>query len=236
MNHLAKKKFGLPKYIQISELLIRDIGAGRLMDGERLLPERILAKSLNTTVTTLRKSLKELVKKGMLEQIQGSGNYIRHGGSDNSVYAMFRLELLSGGGLPSAQFIEIKKMDKPKNLPKFGTSHQGTRMRRMRYLNKTIIAIEEIWLDYDSGSVSQSDVSDSLYHYYQKSLGFWITRAEDRVSIAKLPTWTPNNFTLAAGTVTGFIERFSWSEDSIPIEYSQTWFDPSNANYMQRLR
>ncbi|MGY9053646.1 MAG: GntR family transcriptional regulator, partial [Rhodobacterales bacterium] len=41
MNHLAKKKFGLPKYIQISELLIRDIGAGRLMDGERLLPERI---------------------------------------------------------------------------------------------------------------------------------------------------------------------------------------------------
>ena len=57
---------------------------------------------------------------------------------------------------------EIKKMDKPKNLPKFGTSDQGTRMRRMRYLNKTIIAIEEIWLDFDEGVVKKILVNHLL--------------------------------------------------------------------------
>ena len=42
----------LPVYIQISEMLMREIIAGRLSDGERLLPERHLAKSLNISVGT----------------------------------------------------------------------------------------------------------------------------------------------------------------------------------------
>ena len=73
MNTSNQNFYNLPKYIQISELLIRDIGSGRLIDGERLPPERVLAKTLNVTVATLRKSLKVLVKKGMLQQIHGSG-------------------------------------------------------------------------------------------------------------------------------------------------------------------
>ena len=72
MNTSNQNFHNLPKYIQISELLIRDIGSGRLIDGERLPPERVLAKTLNVTVTTLRKSLKVLVEKGMLNQVHGS--------------------------------------------------------------------------------------------------------------------------------------------------------------------
>jgi len=84
---------------------------------------------------------------------------------------MFRLELLKGGGLPSAKFIDIKQMEKPANLPIFGTSNIATRMRRIRYLNKTIIGLEEIWLDLDEGKVKKNQVSDSLYHYYRTRLG-----------------------------------------------------------------
>ena len=67
----------LPVYIQISEMLMREIIAGRLSDGERLLPERHLAKSLNISVGTLRKSLKDLEQKGALIRRHGSGNYIK---------------------------------------------------------------------------------------------------------------------------------------------------------------
>ena len=55
MNTSNQNFHNLPKYIQISELLILDIGSGRLIYGERLPPERVLAKTLNVTVTTLRK-------------------------------------------------------------------------------------------------------------------------------------------------------------------------------------
>ncbi|PIB25641.1 GntR family transcriptional regulator [Amylibacter kogurei] len=226
----------LPKYVQISELLIRDIAAGRLLDGERLPPERDMAENLHTSVGTLRKSLKILEQKGMLQRIHGSGNYIRHGVKDDSYYAMFRIELLDGGGLPRADVLDVSIMDKPDDLPQFGTSPRGSRVRRLRYLNDTIIAVEEIWLDAGAGLVDKNALSDSLYHYYQKKLGFWIHRAEDRVTIANVPDWAPEKFTLCAGATTAFIERFSWSDAPAPIEYSRTWFDTTRAHYVQRLK
>ena len=226
----------LPVYIQIAELLIRDIASGRLIEGERLPPEREMAAQLNVSVGTLRKSLAELEKKGMLERIQGSGNYIRETGTQNSVYAMFRLELPEGGGLPRADILSVDHLVKQTELPDFGTSDTGSRVRRMRYLNDTIIAIEEIWLDESVGLIDQRLLSDSLYRYYQQQLGFWITRAEDKVSIGVLPDWTPLSFTRPAGHVVGYVERLSWSEKVEPIEFSKTWFDPHRATYVQRLK
>jgi GntR family transcriptional regulator len=236
MTTASQTSNALPLYVQISELLIRDIASGRLMDGERLPPERDLAEELGISIGTLRKALADLTEKGLLERIQGSGNYIRQGGTNESVYAMFRLELLTGGGLPRADILELDRVTKPDDLPEFGTSREGTRIRRLRYLNDTIIAVEEIWLDGDSGTVRQDQLSDSLYRYYQKQLGFWIIRAEDRVTISAVPDWAPKNFTKKPGTLTGYIERFSWADKPEPVEFSRTWFDTDRAHYVQRLK
>lgn len=236
MQSTPQSSNALPLYLQISELLIRDIAAGRLIDGERLPPERDMADELGISIGTLRKALADLTEKGLLERIQGSGNYIRQGGTQESIYAMFRLELLSGGGLPRAIILDAERTLKPVDLPEFGTSNEGTRIRRLRYLNETIIAIEEIWLDGDAGFVKRELLSDSLYRFYQKHLGFWIVRAEDRVTIGKVPDWAPAEFTLPPGTIAGYIERLSWAKSPQPVEYSRTWFDTDRAHYVQRLK
>ncbi|MGR3614936.1 MAG: GntR family transcriptional regulator [Paracoccaceae bacterium] len=236
MNQATRNPNALPIYVQIAELLIRDIAAGRLINGERLPPEREMASDLKVSVGTLRKSLAELENKGMLERIQGSGNYVRDTGTQASVYAMFRLELPEGGGLPRADILSVDHIAKPADLPEFGTSSDGSRVRRMRYLNDTIIAIEEIWLDESAGLIDETLLSDSLYRYYQRQLGFWITRAEDRVSVNALPDWTPSGFTCTAGACLGYIERHSWSDRAEPVEFSKTWFDPNRAIYVQRLK
>lgn len=226
----------LPAYVQISELLIRDISAGRLMDGERLPPERDMAKTLSTSVGTLRKALAILVEKKLLERVQGSGNYVRHGGDGNAIYAMFRLELLAGGGLPRAKVIDVITTVKPSDLPAFGTSTRATRIRRLRYLNDTIVGVEEIWLDAAAGELTAASLSDSLYHTYQKQLGLWIGRAVDQVGIGAVPGWAPAQFPKPAGTMTGYIERFSWATSPQAVEFSRTWFDTDSALYVQRLK
>lgn len=236
MQSSSQTSNALPLYLQISELLIRDIAAGRLIDGERLPPERDMADELGISIGTLRKALADLTEKGLLERVQGSGNYIRQGRTQESIYAMFRLELLSGGGLPRADILSMERLWKPDEFPEFGKSREGTRIRRLRYLNDVIIAVEEIWLDGDAGFVKRDLLSDSLYRFYQKHLGFWITRAEDRVTIGEVPDWAPEDFTMKPGTLTGFIERFSWSDRPEPVEYSRTWFDTNRAHYVQRLK
>lgn len=225
----------LPLYLQLSEFLIREIAAGRLSDGDKLPPEREMAAQYKTTVTTLRKALAVLQNKGLLERIHGSGNYVRQAEQVDSVYSMFRLELVNGGGLPTSKLVELREMSKPVDLPAFGLSEMATRIRRLRFLDAKLIAVEEIWLDRDAGEVKAEQLQDSLYRYYKMQLGFWISRAEDRVSIGHTPDWSPQDFGVAAGQSTGFIERFSWAQTPVPVEYSRTWFDTTKAVYIQRL-
>lgn len=230
-----KNASALPKYIQLSELVARDIDAGRLLDGERLPPERDMAATLGTSIGTLRKALANLESKGLLRRVQGSGNYIQKPTQAAGSYAMFRLELLSGGGLPSAHVLSLEAMDKPGDLPTFGSSPRATRIRRKRFLNDVAIAVEEIWLDASAGELSADHLSDSLYQTYLAELHFWIARAEDRVSINALPPWTPPNFE-RPGTACGYIERYSWADQPTAIEFSRTWFDTNKAVYVQRLK
>ena len=225
----------LPKYVQTAELLIREIAAGRLPDGARLKPERDMAVDLGVSIGTLRKALDDLTEKGLLERVQGSGNYIKQNNVVGSVYAMFRLELLDGGGLPTARVLDVTVLDKPHDLPPFGTSTFATRIRRHRFLNDVAIAVEEIWLDASVGTLNRSMLSDSLYQTYFKRLNFWITRAQDRVSLAEMPPWTPTDFA-PPGMTCCYIERLSWSSALQPIEFSRTWYDPNRAVYVQRLK
>ena len=231
------KSGALPLYQQISELLIRDIAAGRLIDGERLPPERDMAASLGIAVGTLRQALKDLAAKGMLTRVQGSGNYVRARPDAESVYALFRLELAAGGGLPTAQVLAVDRLAKPAHLPAFGTDPEGHRIRRLRFLSGVPAAVEEIWLDGGYvPRIAPEDLSESLYLFYRTRLGLWIARAEDRVGQGRLPGWAPAAFPHAPGTPLPEITRVSWAQDGARAEVSLTWFDPDRVRYVARLR
>lgn len=227
----------LPLFLQISELLIRDIAAGRLIDGEKLPPEREMAAQLGIAVGTLRQALKELVAKGMLTRVQGSGNYIRAISDPASVYALLRLELAEGGGLPTAKVLSVDRLPKDPKLPAFGDCAEGHRIRRLRFLSGKIAAVEEIWLDGGyATSIAKADLSESLYLYYRERLGLWIARAEDRVGQGPCPAWSPADFPYVHGTPLPQITRISWGQDGRRAEASWTWYDPEVAHYVSRLK
>ncbi|MEM8537182.1 MAG: GntR family transcriptional regulator [Pseudomonadota bacterium] len=232
----AAQASSLPKFIQLSEMLIRDIAAGRLADGARLPPERDMADDLGVAVGTLRKALADVEAKGLLDRVQGSGNYVRHRPAVASVYAFFRLELLQGGGLPTAQVLSVDRLPKPDAFADLGGHAEAHRIIRLRSLDGTMIALEEIWLDASlRAQVAIGDLSESLYHFYRHGLGVVVATAEDRIGVAPLPGWTPAAFHLPPGQPVGYITRVSRTADRTAIEYSRTWFDPDRANYISRM-
>ncbi|MCQ2002574.1 GntR family transcriptional regulator [Rhizobium sp. NRK18] len=227
----------LPAYLQIVELLVRDIAANRLVDGERLPPEREMATQLGVAVGTLRKSLAELESRGLLERVQGSGNYVRAISDPKSVYAMFRLELIGGGGLPTAEALSVERLKKPDGLPAFGASPDAHRIRRIRYLSGKPAALEEIWLDSRyAEAITLDDLSESLYLFYRQKLGLWITRAEDQVGLGAVPDWTRAPFAMVAGAPVPLVTRVSEAQDGARAEVSFSWFDPDIARYVARLK
>lgn len=240
MSEIEKNKIHpgkLPVYLQITEQISREISAGLLVDGQRLPPERRLAREYGVTVRTLRKSLAQLTKLGLLVRKQGSGNYVQKSENSGSIYSFFRLELPQGGGLPSAQMLSVETVEKPANLPRFGKSEFAHRFQRLRFLDDIPIAIEEIWLDKSCAKkINKTQISQSLYKFYKDHLGFWIVRAEDWVGISTLPEWAKGVFPSKKNTVFGFVERFGWSQDENKVEYSRTWYDTNVARYVARLK
>lgn len=231
------KPGALPLYQQISELLIRDIAAGRLIEGERLPPERIMATQMGVAVGTLRQALKDLTDKGLLHRVQGSGNYVRARSDAEAVYAFFRLELHDGGGLPTATVLSVDRVGKDPALPPFGTDPEAHRIRRLRFLSGQPAAVEEIWLDGSHAPrIDPGDLSESLYLFYRSRLGLRIQRVEDRVGQGPLPDWAPPGFGHPPGTRLPEVLRISWGQDGNRAEVSRSWFDPARVNYVARLR
>jgi len=230
------KTSALPKFVQLSEMLIREIAAGHLADGARLPPERDMADDLGVAVGTLRKALADVEAKGLLDRVQGSGNYVQHRPAVDSVYAFFRLELLKGGGLPTAEVLTVDRLAKPVGFARLGGHAEGHRIRRLRSLDGIVIALEEIWLDgAQRDTVAISDLSDSLYHFYRHELGLVIASVEDRIGVDAMPGWTPDMYHLKAGEGAGYIERVSWTAAKQPAEFSRTWYDAARANYVSRM-
>ncbi|MFK7792670.1 MAG: GntR family transcriptional regulator, partial [Devosiaceae bacterium] len=193
--------------------------------------------SLSISVGTLRKALGELENQKLLERVHGSGNYVRASASPSGVYAFFRLELAEGGGLPTAEILDIERLPKPTDLPAFGVSPEGHRIRRIRFLGGTPAAVEEIWLD---GSyvehLSRKEISESLYLFYRQALNLWITRVEDRVGVGAVPSWAPEVFGQPTGAPAGLVERLSFAKDGTIAEYSRNWFDADKVRYITRMK
>ncbi|MEJ6395078.1 GntR family transcriptional regulator [Gymnodinialimonas sp. 2305UL16-5] len=228
----------LPTYLRIAESLTIDIGGGRLAMGDKLPPERQMAADHGVAVATLRKALAVLSERGLIERRHGSGNYVLGGKSNIGTYALFRLELPGGGGLPTARLLDLTKTQKPDTLPYIGSFPTGIRMLRLRYLSDIPVAVEEIWLDlrwYDENALNRRTISESLYHTYQTRLGLSISRAEDVIHAGTLPDWSPDEFGLEPGTRMILVERRAYDQHGSPCEASWTWYDPSRAQYFARI-
>lgn len=223
----------LPLYVRLSERLIREIASGLIPDGSRLPPEREMARDLGASVGTLRKALADLAEKGLLERIQGSGNYVRYRADVASVYAFFRLERHEGGGLPTAEILELACDLSPPDTAGFDRAH---RIRRLRRLDGEVVALEEIWLDARfAEQLDREAISESLYLYYRDTLGLVVSGIEDRVGMGEVPDWTVPAFAPPAGQLRPMVERRSRGAQGDLVEYSRSWFDHDKARYVNRM-
>jgi DNA-binding transcriptional MocR family regulator len=66
-----------PRYLAIADALESDIATGRLAPGDRLPPQRELARRLGLDFTTVARGYVEASKRGLLESVVGRGTFVR---------------------------------------------------------------------------------------------------------------------------------------------------------------
>ena len=66
-----------PRYLAIADAIGADIAAGRLAPGDRLPPQRELARSIGLDFTTVARGYVEAGKRGLLDAVVGRGTFVR---------------------------------------------------------------------------------------------------------------------------------------------------------------
>lgn len=66
-----------PRYLAIADAIADDVAAGQLLVGDRLPPQRKLAKRLDIDFTTVARGYVEAQKRGLIESRVGQGTFVR---------------------------------------------------------------------------------------------------------------------------------------------------------------
>ena len=177
-----------------------------------------------------------LEEEGLLERRQGSGTYVQRAPTGTAIYHFFRLELLTGGGMPTADVVSLTQRQCDVVSDKLADNpQQQWEVRRLRRLNKQAVAAEQICFSAQHNpELKQSHLHESLYEHYRKSFGFWIARVEDQISCEMAPAWVAELLQLPENTSCVRVDRRSFSNLDRVEEFSITWFDPARCRYTAR--
>ena len=68
-----------PKYLQVADILRKEIAEGKFRDGQTLMTEEELRMRFNVSRQTVRQAIALLEDDGLVDRRRGSGTYVRHG-------------------------------------------------------------------------------------------------------------------------------------------------------------
>lgn len=68
---------GQPKYIELATSIGEDIASGRLLPGDRLPPQRKVAKAMGVDISLIARAYSEAIRRGYVESHVGRGTFVR---------------------------------------------------------------------------------------------------------------------------------------------------------------
>lgn len=89
---------GLPKYIVLRDAIILGVASGRLLPGQRLPNEQVLAEVLPISLGTIQRGLRQLVGEGIVQRRHGQGSFIVGRGRDAGMAHPFHCRFMDGSG------------------------------------------------------------------------------------------------------------------------------------------
>ena len=140
-------KTATPLYVQLIEILERQIAFGELEAGERLPSESELAKQFGVSIITVRNAVGELCKRGLLERKQGKGTFVRKVKymRDSRTLSSFTESCRDQGMIPGGRTLEKSTVVlNPKIARRLeqAPGSQGIYMSRLRFADREPVIIE----------------------------------------------------------------------------------------------
>ncbi|BCA32813.1 GntR family transcriptional regulator [Bacillus thuringiensis] len=229
------------KYKQIADVLEQNIRDGLFNETKKLPTEEALMNRFEVSRNTIRKVISQLVNRGYIFQVQGSGMFLR----ETSVTDYINLGSLRGltKNLVSqnieTKVLELEVIDAAEEIAKQMQCEAGTRLyflKRLRIVDAKPFSIEVSYFKKDIIPYLNEEIAlSSVYSYFIEDLRLNIGFADKVISCEKVNKENAQLLELNEGDPALLIENTVYLVNGTIFELSQSMFHYEKAKLLNRI-
>lgn len=216
----------LALYHQLYELLQERISTGQWKPGDLIPAESELTARFAVSRITVRKVLDMLSREGLIVRERGRGTFVAH---PKLAHGMTRIvsftdDMRQRGFTPSNRVLFSGLIPAPAAIAAALSVPEGeelARIQRLRLADGEPMCVEESFLVHRHlpGILENDFAAKSLREVKHQKFGILWTRAKQTIQAVAAPAEIARLLSVKPGAPLLYIERVTWSQAEIPIEY-----------------
>jgi GntR family transcriptional regulator len=228
-----------PKYYTVKRHLLSIIDS--LEPGSPVPTERDLAAELDTSRTTVRQALVELVTEGRLVRRQGSGTYVADAKITWPLHlASFTEQAAANGLTASSQLLDAQRVKATGEVAdKLGLTEGAPvyRLDRLRLADDWPVAVETSLLSAERfpNLPRLMRKAESLHALLHETFGIRLRRGEELIDTAPASPRDAKLLQTDTGAPMLVVKRRSFDTDGQPVEWGTSWFRGDRITLVARL-
>jgi GntR family transcriptional regulator len=230
-----------PLYLQVCELLTRQIAEGTWKPNAALPNEMELAREMGVSAGTVRKALEKLEADRLVVRRQGRGTFVVDQSGPEAASRFDRLR--RDGGEPVGWVAKLLDRSSGEPTPpeqtrlQVGPRAQVVRKRRLLSVSDRPFVVEDACLVIDRlpGLKAENEVGDWSVTLLAQRHGVHLARAYEEVRVIQAERETAALLAIDAGTKLMLLDRVILSIDRTPIEWRRACCHMRNEHYLAEV-
>src|SRR5580698_5666134 len=232
----------LPLYAQVEAILADKIASGKYSPGSRLPNETELVERYAVSRTTIRQTIQNLIRRGLVEIRRGKGTFVLEPKITQELTELsgFVEDMNALGHRPSARLLDKQIVPSSEAVARHLALSAGTRVvriQRVRLANDIPISFDETYLPREIGEkiIENNLETEPIFSLLEEKYDTPLVEAEYRLEAVLADMTVARALGIAAGSPIFLIERTSYTIGHQPVDYEKLYYRGDQIRFVTRL-
>jgi GntR family transcriptional regulator len=232
----------LPLYAQVEAVLASGIADGTFPPGSRLPNEEELVERFTVSRTTIRQTIQNLIRRGLIEIRRGKGTFVTQPKITQELTELsgFVEDMQSLGRQASARVLDKQIVPASESIARQLALTIGTlvvRIQRVRLADNAPLSFDETYLPREIGEkIIENDLETApIFSLLEQKYKVPLLEAEYRLEAVSADATVARALGVSVGSPIFLIERTSYSVGQQPIDYEKLYYRGDQIRFVTRL-
>ncbi len=232
----------LPLYAQIEAILAAEIADGTFPAASQLPNEDELVERYAVSRTTIRQTIQNLTRRGLIEIRRGKGTFVLQPKISQELTELsgFVEDMQSLGRQASARLLDKQIVPAGESVARQLAIAAGTlvvRIQRVRLADNAPLSFDETWLPREIGErVIENDLeTEPIFSLLEQKYNTPLVEAEYRLEAVSADATVARALGIGLGSPIFLIERTSYTTEHQPVDYERLYYRGDQIRFVTRL-